>query len=277
MAEHARITPAGPSSSGTRRPREDTPSIPPRTRTVLRQEYNIVEEEKLPWHDDIDRKTTLAHRKLISQLLTKERQLAESEEHLERGLQDIIEAFEKSCVDVMIQVRKHEIAIIMEDISKLLLQHELEITRRIEQLTAENILSEHTWYDHTGFKAKLDDDGRKTRFLAFQANARKEEKRREFAAKKAAEQIDQTLEDPALAELRKTVKNLEKKVTKSKKPEQPKKAQKPSETRKPKETDKAKPKRSGSKNGSGPGKTGRRGPEKAASKSKSPAGASRRH
>ena len=302
MAEHARITPAGPSSSGTRRPREDTPSIPPRTRTVLRQEYNIFEEEKLPWHDDIDRKTTLAHRKLISQLLTKERQLAESEEHLERGtcpntikatayfavpdvakaevdekLQDIIEAFEKSCVDVMIQVRKHEIAIIMEDISKLLLQHELEITRRIEQLTAENILSEHTWYDHTGFKAKLDDDGRKTRFLAFQANARKEEKRREFAAKKAAEQIDQTMENPALAELRKTVKDLEKKVTKSKKPEQPKKAQKPSEKRKPKETDKAKPKRSGSKNGSGPGKTGRRGPEKAASKSKSPAGASRRH
>lgn len=302
MAEHARITPAGPSSSGTRRPREDTPSIQPRTRTLLRQEYSLGDDETLPWNDDIERKTTLAHRKLISQLLTKERQLAEAEEHLERGscptnfkataylpvpesikaevddnIKDIIQRFERSCVDVMIQVRKHEIVTLKEEIEKLFLHHELEIVRRIEQLVAENILPENTWYDKTGFKTKLDEDGRKTRFLAFQANARKEEKRQEFAAKKAAEQIDQTLDDPALAELRKTVKELEKKVTKTRKADPPKKTQKPSDKKKPKEADKTKAKRPGSKNGSGPGKTGRRGPEKTANKSKGPAGASRRH
>lgn len=309
MAEHARITPAGPSSSGgTRRPREDTPSIQPRTRTAPRQEFTLGGEDKLPWHDDIDRKTTLAHRKLVSQLITKERQLAEAEEHLERGtcpntfkataylpVPDIIKAeveesvgeiirqFERSCVKVMVQVRKHEHETLKEELENIFLQHELEIGRRIDQLVAENILLENAWYDKTLFKAKLEEDGRMTRLLAFQANARKEEKRQKFAAKKAADQVDQTLDDPTLAELRKTVENLEKKVAKAqqaprtKKTDTPKKTQKTSEKPKPKEADKTKNKRPGSKNGSGPGKTGRRGPAKAAKKGKGPAGASRRH
>lgn len=240
-------------------------------------------------------------------MVTKEKQLVEAEQHLEKGtcpnnfkataflpvpdriktqvneaIGDVIQQFEKSCVEVMIEVRKEETSSLKEQIDTLFLQHELEIGRRLDQLVAENILPENTRYDTAGFKNKLEEDGRKTRFLAFQANARKEEKRQELAAKKAAEQINQTLDDPALAELRKTIKELEKKVTKvqqapkTKKSDPPKKDKKTSEKKKPKTTDKTNDKRPGSKNGSGPGKTGRRGQEKTAKKGKSPAGASRR-
>jgi hypothetical protein len=274
----------------------------------VRQEFTIgVEDSRLPWHDDIDRKTVLTHRRLILQLIVKERQLAEAETHLENGtcpnnfkatafipvpntikveveegIKEVIQQFERSCVEVMVHVRKHEKAALKEEIKKLFLQHELEIGQRIDQLVADKILPASSWYDKTGFQTKLEEDGRKTRFLAFQASARKEEKRQELAAKKAAEQVDQTLEDPALVELRKTVKDLEKKVNKAqqtpKNTDQAKKKQKTSEKKTTPDADKKKKnKRSGSKNASGPGKTGRRGPGKTAKKGKGPAGASRKH
>ncbi len=249
------------------------------------------EHQYLNWHDDLDREAIFEQRKLITQLCSKQRQIVELNVHrlggtcpptikasvtmpvpeamkaqLNAQVQDLIKDFEVKTLQLMLSVRQREVEYLEAAIESVKETHQVKVERRQQQLRATNVIHPTDGYYKTAFLIRLDEDGRKTRLIEFQADLRRKQKREALAAKKAAEQTDQSLHDPALRDLKEKVDGLEKKLKKlpgENSGKAPAKAN-PKQKAKPKKKGKQQQQKhapnqtkKGSKNGHGPGQTGR--------------------
>ena len=290
MAEHG-ITPAGPRSRlGIRNQRPPSDDQPPQSRFRWIRATNLG-PKYLNWHHDLDREAIFEQRKLISQLCNKQRQIAELNGHLLSGtspsmikasvtmpvpesmkaqlssqVKELIREFEVKSLQLMLSVRKRESEQLESAIESVKESHQVKVERRQQELRAANIIHPTDPYDLTDFLADLDEDGRKTRLIEYQADLRKKQKREALAAKKAAEQTNQTLHDPEMSDLKDKVDTLEKKLkhipggTPGKAPAKAKPRQKAKPKKfkgKQQQNDVPSRTRTGSKNGHGPGQTGR--------------------
>lgn len=189
------------------------------------------------WYDDIERKTLLEHRKTTQQLATKEKQMAETMEHIQKGtcpksikataqlqppeflkiqvdakLKEITRDYEKAVLQVHGMIREAECDRLKMSLQQLFPRHTTEIQKRRAELANAGIIPEDAPYDAEAFQTRLQADAQKTRFLMHKAEWAKQEKRNKLAEKKAAERVDEVLVDPEMARLRKEMEQLKRSV-----------------------------------------------------------------
>lgn len=263
----------------------------------LQEADATVQEIGIKWFDDLERKTLLERRKIVEQVATKERQMAETKHHMDNGscpkaikataqlpvpeflrtevdaqLQKVIRDYELGVLTVQGYIREAEVARLSQTLEQLFPRHLSEVQKRKEELMQAGILPTSTQYDEEAFIRRLSADEQKTKFLTHKSEWAKQEKRAKLAEKKAAERTEESLLDPEIAQLRKDVAQLKKKAdsaggkksTQMPGGKQGKAKAKGNAKAKPKQAKGTQPDKgnsSKSKNSSGPGKHGgRRGP-----------------
>ena len=213
---------------------------PAEARTETQQEEMLeatLSATIINWYDDLERKTLLEHRKIVQQLATKEKQMAETTEHIQKEtcpksikataqlqppeflksqvdakIKEITRDYEKAVLQVHGMIREAESDRLKMSLQQLFPRHTTEIQKRKMELVNAGIIPENAPYDTDAFRTRLNADAQKTRFLMHKAEWAKQEKRDKLAEKKAAERVDEALMDPEMAQLRKEMEQLKRSV-----------------------------------------------------------------
>lgn len=181
------------------------------------EQKNLLRRVVVDWTEDIERKTILEHRKLVTKLATKQYQLSETLQHIRNGtcptsikataqlpvpvflesevadvLQEVIRNYELQVLDILRQIREQEIVRLKKSLEDLLPRHISEVQRQRAELANDSIIPANTPYDDVTFRTRLAEDAQVSKFLVHKARQAKQVKRDKLAEKKTDENTDQS-------------------------------------------------------------------------------------